>query len=119
MAVLNWEVVVVPVIVRNSVPFCRTRPVPVRPATVTPMAWVPVVHVTTTVVTVAVAVPLPVPPIVNEPAPPPPPPVPPLPELAGGPLQAASASEIRTIGAKRENFTRDFMAIDCSFDTLL
>src|SRR5260370_36630479 len=59
MAVLNWDVVVVPVIVRNSVPFCRIRPVPVRPATVTPMAWVPVVHVTTTVVTLAVAVPLP------------------------------------------------------------
>ncbi len=58
MAVLNWEVVVVPVIVRNSVPFCRTSPVPERPATVTPMASVPVVQVTTTVVTVAVALPL-------------------------------------------------------------
>src|ERR1700736_4588376 len=59
MAVLNVVVVVVPVIVRNSVPFCRIRPVPESPATVTPMAWVPVVHVTTTVETFAVAVPLP------------------------------------------------------------
>src|SRR6266850_1137679 len=63
------------------------------------------------------AKPLTVPPIVKGPVPPPPPPVPP--ELAGGPLQAASASEIRIMGAKKENFTRDFMAIDCSFDTLL
>src|ERR1700716_3454512 len=62
------------------------------------------------------AKPLTVPPIEYGPTPPPPPPVPPVPPLT--PLQAASASEIRITGVKRENFRRDFMAIDCSFDTL-
>src|SRR5437870_4406051 len=59
MAFLNCVVVVAPVMVRKSVPFCRTRPVPERPATVTPMATVPVLQVIWTLVTLAEAVPLP------------------------------------------------------------
>src|ERR1700736_1601793 len=59
IAVLNCVVVLVPLTGRNSVPFCSTRPVPERPETVTPIAWVPVVHVTATFVTLAVTVPLP------------------------------------------------------------
>jgi hypothetical protein len=51
------------------------------------------------------------------PTPPPLPPVPPLPGTARTPLQAASASELRITGVKRENFRKDFIAIDCSFDT--
>src|SRR5437762_5445131 len=59
MAFLNCVVVVEPVMVRKSVPFCKTRPVPERPATVTPMATVPVLQVIWTLVTLADAVPLP------------------------------------------------------------
>src|SRR6266480_2586626 len=59
MAFLNCVVVVAPVMVRQSVPFCKTRPVPERPATVTPMATVPVLQVIWTLVTLADAVPLP------------------------------------------------------------
>src|ERR1700730_287139 len=63
------------------------------------------------------AKPLTVPPIEYGRTPPPPPPVPPVTPLT--PLQAASASEIRITEVKRENFRRHFMAIDCSFDTVL